>query len=376
MKTFRIIILMAAVAMLAACRDEEWYYGASVTEIGEKSENISSMFLLNEGNMGSNKCTVDRYDYSTGTYIRNIFGEYNPDVVMELGDGGNDIGVYGGKLYIVVNQSNLVEVMDASTFRHITQISIPNGRNLAFCGGRVYVSSYAGAAYGDTEHRKGFVAEIDTLSMQVVGTCEVGYQPEEMVVYGSKLYVANSGGYCAPDYDRTVSVIDLTTFEVVKTIDVDVNLHRMELDAERGLIFVSSRGDYYEIPSSMYVIDTQTDNLIMHISDLPCADMALSGDSLYVYSTEFSYETYQTVMSYTVYDIARQTVVTRNFITDGTETQIMYPYGIAVNPENGDIFIADAKDFMTPGTLYCYGRDGRFKWSVMTGDLPGHFAFR
>ena len=358
------------------CWPHEWYYGASVTEIGEKSENISSMFLLNEGNMGSNKCTVDRYDYSTGTYIRNIFGEYNPDVVMELGDGGNDIGVYGGKLYIVVNQSNLVEVMDASTFRHITQISIPNGRNLAFCGGRVYVSSYAGAAYGDTEHRKGFVAEIDTLSMQVVGTCEVGYQPEEMVVYGSKLYVANSGGYCAPDYDRTVSVIDLTTFEVVKTIDVDVNLHRMELDAERGLIFVSSRGDYYEIPSSMYVIDTQTDNLIMHISDLPCADMALSGDSLYVYSTEFSYETYQTVMSYTVYDIARQTVVTRNFITDGTETQIMYPYGIAVNPENGDIFIADAKDFMTPGTLYCYGRDGRFKWSVMTGDLPGHFAFR
>ncbi len=32
------------------------------------------------------------------------------------------------------------------------------------------------------------------------------------------------------DYDRTVSVIDLKTFQVIKTIDVAINLHRMKLD--------------------------------------------------------------------------------------------------------------------------------------------------
>lgn len=377
MKMFdRTVIFILMLVLLVSCRDEDWYYGASVTDIGDRSESVRNMFLLNEGNMGSNKCTIDCYDYTTGKYSRNIYGEYNPDVVMELGDGGNDIGVYGGKLYVVVNQSNLVEVMDAATFRHIAQISIPNGRNLAFCGGRAYVSSYAGAAYGDAEHRKGFVAEIDTASLKVLRTCEVGCQPEEMAVYGSKLYVANSGGYCVPDYDSTVSVIDLTTFEVASTIDVDVNLHRMETDAERGLIFVSSRGDYYNIPSSVYVIDALTDNLIMHIADLPCADMALKGDSLYVYSTEFNYDTYQTAVSYSIYDIERRKVVTDRFITDGTASQIVYPYGIAVNPETGDILIADAKDFMTPGTLYCYSSDGKFRWSVMTGDLPSHFTFR
>ena len=58
----------------------------------------------------------------------------------------------------------------------------------------------------------------------------VGYQPEEMVIVGNKLYVANSGGYRVPNYDRTVSVIDLNTFKVIKTIDVGINLHRMELD--------------------------------------------------------------------------------------------------------------------------------------------------
>ncbi len=374
-KCLQILILALAVAVLCSCRNDDWYYGATVTELGERSEAFRGMFLLNEGNMGSNKCTIDYFDYTSGQYKRNIFGESNPDVVMELGDGGNDVGVYGGKVYVVVNQSNLVEVMDASTFRHIAQISIPNGRCLAFCGGRVYVSSYAGASYGDPEFRKGYVAEIDTFSLEVVDTCGVGYQPEEMAVYGNKLYVANSGGYCYPDYDSTVTVIDLTAFKVAKTIDVAVNLHRMEVDRERGLVFVSSRGDYYDIPSTVSVIDAQTDQVIMRMDDLPCADMALCGDSLYVYSTEFSYETYATVVRYAIYDIARQRVVTRNFITDGTEGQIVYPYGLTVNPADGDIYIADAKDFMTPGTLFCYDRSGKLRWSVMTGDLPGHFAF-
>ncbi len=50
------------------------------------------------------------------------------------------------------------------------------------------------------------------------------------------------GAYRFPDYDRTVSVIDLKTFQVIKTIDVAINLHRMKLD-RYGRIYVSSRGD-------------------------------------------------------------------------------------------------------------------------------------
>ena len=39
------------------------------------------MYLLNEGNMGSNKATIDYVDFCNGTYIRNIYGERNPNVV-------------------------------------------------------------------------------------------------------------------------------------------------------------------------------------------------------------------------------------------------------------------------------------------------------
>ena len=48
---------------------------------------------------------------------------------------------------------------------------------------------------------------------------------------------------------------------------------------------------------------------------------------------------------------------------------------IAINPETGEFFVTDAKDYVTPGTLYCFSRDGKKKWSVITGDIPAHIAF-
>ena len=363
-----ILFLMTSV-MLSSCRRDELQMFVS------DDRTSSGFFLMNEGNMGSNKCTLDYYDYATGRYVRNIFATHNPDVTLDLGDSGNDIGLYGGKLYAVINKSNLVEVADASSVRHIAQVGVANCRNIAFCAGYAYVSSYAGASYGDPNRRRGYVAKIDTVTLQVVDTCEVGFQPEEMAVFGSKLYVANSGGYCAPDYDRTVSVIDLTSFSVVRNIDVEVNLHRMEVDARRGLLYVSSRGDYADKMSAVFIIDTRIDEVVGKIPDMNCADMAMGGDSLYVFSTEWNNETYTTVMNYSIYDLNLGKVVSNQFITDGTESQIVYPYGIAVNPHGGDIYLTDAKDFMTPGMLYCYDPSGHLKWSVVTGDLPGHFAF-
>ena len=41
----------------------------------------------------------------------------------------------------------------------------------------------------------------------------------------------------------------------------------------------------------------------------------------------------------------------------------------------GDIYVTDAKNYVTPGTLYCFSPDGVLKWSARTGDIPAHFAF-
>ena len=51
------------------------------------------------------------------------------------------------------------------------------------------------------------------------------------------------------------------------------------------------------------------------------------------------------------------------------------PYGIAVNPQTREIYIADARDGVTPGKLYCFSKDGTLKWSTYTGELPSRIVF-
>ena len=371
----RTLILILALLALTACREPEEITPSTGTDVGGgEAGPIEGFFLLNEGNMGSNKCTLDYYDYASGIYLKNIYPERNPGVVQELGDVGNDLAIYDGKLWAVVNCSNLVEVMDAKTARHIAQISIPNCRYIVFKDDYAYVSSYAGPVEVDPNYRLGYVARIDIKSLQVKDTCVVGYQPEEMVVCGDKLYVANSGGYRVPDYDNTVSVVDLATFKEVRKIEVAPNLHRMELDAY-GKIWVSSRGDYYDIPPMTYIIDTQSDSVIECLELLACTDMTLCGDSLFVYSNSWSYFTQTSDVNYAIVDVKSHRVVTRRFITDGTDSQFQNPYGIAVNPVNRDILVTDARDYITPGKVYCYSPEGRLKWSATTGDIPSRIVF-
>lgn len=371
----KLTVILAFALLLLSCRGEDQIVNSTDTDVteGEKGE-IKGFFLLNEGNMGSNKCTLDYFDYETGIYTKNIYAERNPGVVKELGDVGNDIKIYGDKLYAVINCSHFVEIMDVNTAKHIKAVSVPNCRYITFKDQYAYISSYAGPVLIDPNARLGYVARMDTLTMTVLDTCVVGYQPEEMVIKGNKLYVANSGGYRAPNYDNTISVIDLVQFKAIKKIEVGINLHRLELD-NHGNIWVSSRGDYYGTPSKTYVIDTKTDEVTDVLNLLPNSNMTLKGDSLYVYSAEWSYVTNSNAITYAIVNTKTKQVVTRGFIKDGTEKNIKIPYGLAVNPNNGEFFVTDAKDYVTPGTLYCFNPNGTKKWEVTTGDIPAHIAF-
>ena len=373
----RPLLLLAALVLLAlaGCRTIEPVTPSQPTDVGgDDAGDIAGFFLLNEGNMGSNKCTLDYYDYASGIYHKNIYAERNPGVVQELGDVGNDLQIYGNRLYAVVNCSNLVEVMDVSTALHIGQVSVPNCRYIVFKDQYAYVSSYAGPVEIDPNSRLGYVAKIDTATLQVVDTCVVGYQPEEMVIADGKLYVANSGGYRVPDYDHTISVIDLASFKETGKIDVAPNLHRMELDAY-GNIWVSSRGDYYEIPPMTYIVSTLTDSVVECMELLACTEMTRCGDSLFVYSNAWSYITQTSDVNYAVVDVKTRQVLTRRFITDGTDAQFQNPYGLAVNPNTHEIFLTDARDYITPGKVYCYSPEGRLKWSANTGDIPSRIVF-
>lgn len=369
-------LLVAAIGMInSGCRKDATIVPPVLTPVTTPDPNAPyvGIYMLNEGNMGSNKASLDYFDYTTGFYKKNIYAEKNPTVVKELGDVGNDIQMYGSKLYAVINVSNKVEVMDVATTKRLGKIDILNCRYIAFANGKAYVSSYAGPVKVDENAPIGFVAEVDTSTLQVTRKVIVGYQPEEMAVVGNKLYVANSGGYRVPNYDRTVSVIDLLTFTETKKIDVAINLDRLKVDGD-GDIYVTSRGDYRKTSSKLFVIDTKTD-AVKKTFDIGASNLCISGDTAYVYGSVFSYNTGKWTITYNMINVKTETVLNTNFITDGTEKNIEMPYGVIVNPATKEIFVTDAKDYVSSGTLYCFDKTGKKKWSAITGDIPGHMVF-
>ena len=64
-----------------------------------------------------------------------------------------------------------------------------------------------------------------------------------------------------------------------------------------------------------------------------------------------------------------------SFLPQAVSDAIKMPYGVAVDPVSTNIYITDAGDYVSPGTLYCIDIDGNTKFTVTTGDIPAHFAF-
>ena len=377
MKTTKkiLILLIVVISSFTSCQGDDPIIKEEIVELPSQTPTaVEGFYLLNEGNMSSNKASLDYYDYKTGVYKRNIYSQANPEATLGLGDVGNDIAVYGSKIYAVINNSNKVEVMDAKTTKRLKVIDIKNGRYVTFGNGKVYVSSYDGEIGLDNNTPNGFVAEIDTTSLNIGRTVKVGRQPEGLAVVGQKLYVANSGGYNPSNYERTVSVIDLKSFTKTKDIDVAINLNRLKVDSD-GDIYVSSRGDYYSIASKLFVIDTKTD-LVKKTFDIACANLWIAGDQAYVIGSEFNYTTSENVITYSLINTKTETLIPQSFLPKSVSDLITTPYGIAVDPISFNIYITDAGDYVSPGKLYCIDKDGNTKFIVTTGDIPAHIAFK
>lgn len=383
MKRFPIFYVACLIlAMVSSCR-EDFYIIPSQnqdTGVAPTRGDIVGMYVLNEGNMGSNKASIDFLDLDenkpTVHYHRNIYSERNPNVVKELGDVGNDIKIYGSKLWIVVNVSNKVEVATADSCKRITQINIPNCRYLAFKDGFAYVSSYVGPVKLDQDVPLGMVYKVDTVDFKKKDSVVVGYQPEGLCIVDNKLYVANSGGYRAPNYDNTLSEIDLTTFKEIRKIKVGLNLHHCQVD-HYGQIWVSSRGNYNDVPSRIYWLykGHNQDYEVIDSIDTPVSGLSIVGDSLYYYGSAWNSATATNTISYGLINVRTHQTVETNLFSAPQIKDITMPYGIMVNPTERDFYLMDAKNYVSSGSLLHFKPDGTHDFTVQTGDLPGHATF-
>lgn len=384
-QNFGKVVLAIALVAAAGCRKEDTLRflpgengEPSDYEVVDAAVNAtaepSGIYLVNQGNMGSNKARLDFLNFHNGFYIRDVFTEYNPEVVKGLGDTGNDVQVYKGKVFAVVNGSHKVEIMDAYSMKRLAQVDVPNCRFIAFDRNDAYVTSYVAKDKESLKTQKGALYRIDLDTYKVTGQVTVGYQPEQLVIRDGKAYVANSGGYVA-GYDNTVSVVDLKSMKVEYDIEVAVNLALMLVDAE-GTIWVSSQGNYSDVSSTLNYLVKKGDKYELGGSvNVPVSSMALAGDKIYVIGSTYTPPTWALTTTYNIVNAKTRKLESGSFITDGTESDITTAFTVTVNPGNGDIYVTDAKDYVSSGTLHCYTGSGKHKWSVRTGDIPARIAF-
>ena len=384
-QNFGKVVLAIALVAAAGCRKEDtlrFLPGENgepsdyevVDAAVDASAKPSGIYLVNQGNQGSNKARLDFLNFHNGFYIRDVFTEYNPEVVKGLGDTGNAVQVYKGKVFVAVNGSHKVEIMDAYSMKRLAQVDVPNCRFIAFDGNCAYVTSYVAKDKGTLKTQKGALYRIDLDTYKVTGQVTVGYRPEQLVIRDGKAYVANSGGYVA-GYDDTVSVVDLKSMKVEYDIKVAINLGLMLVDAE-GTIWVSSQGNFSDVSSTLNYLVKKGDKYELGGSvNVPVSSMALAGDKIYVIGSTYTPPAGALTTTYNIVNAKTRKLESGSFITDGTESDIATAFTVTVNPGNGDIYVTDAKDYVSSGTLHCYTGSGKHKWSVHTGDIPGRIAF-
>lgn len=323
----------------------------------------AAIYVLNEGLIDMNNSTLAYYSFDDQKLEKRYFKKQNK---RGLGDTANDMKIYGSKIYIVVCASSQIEVIRASDGISIGQI--PLFREDGVARQPRYIDFYKNKAYICLFD--GTVARIDTASLQVEASVKVGRNPDGICITNGKIYVSNSGGLDKPNYDNTVSVIDIATFTEIKKIEVGSNPYTIKTD-HRGDVYVVTRGDYGADTYKFHKIDSYTDKVVHTFKDLPVLNFAINGDLAYLYSYDFNTQSNWIK----VFNLRTGQIERDLFITDGT--QIRTPYGIDVNPVNGDVYIAGADPtFSASGDLYCFNFEGKLKFTLENIGLnPNHTVF-
>lgn len=339
--------------LLIACDDLEDKLSIVPEETGDVFETgTAEMYILSEGLFNQNNSTLARYSFNQQKRTNNYFSANNQ---RGLGDTANDVAIYEDKIYVVVNVSSTVEVIDFLTGKSIRQISMlrDNGsarqpRSIAFDKDKAYVCSFDGT-----------VTRIDTHSLEIEEVTTAGRNADGICVQNGKLYVSNSGGLdvSGPGVDNTVSVIDIATFREIKKIEVGPNPGKI-LPGLEGSVYVITRGTNVEAGDYHLVkIDSRAD-VVATTYQAKALNFAIDGPIAYIYT--YDYQTKSSAIK--VFDLNAGTVIRENFITDGTI--IHTPFSIQLNPFSGNVYITEAYNYTVKGDILCFNQQGQLQYRL------------
>lgn len=347
-----------SVFILAACSSDD---SVSIP-IGTEG-----FFIVNEGGFGNGNTSLSFYDRETKTVANNIFASVNG----ALGDQAQSMTIFNNVGYIVVQNSDKIEVINVDTYESLGTIDsdLPSPRYfLGYSATKGYVSDWG------TDGVTGTVKVIDLSTNTVTKTIATGQGANELLLLNDKLYVANSGGF---GRDNTISVINTTTDEVESTITVSDNPNSLVADAD-GNIWIGTRGHTAFDPNTFAVIESEsTPPAILKIdaagtvllnlpyqavgfsSTIKKVDLNQAGDKLYyLYASQ-------------IYELSTSATT-----LPSTAFSDKFYYGLSVDPIDGSVLAFEAPNFSSDGNMDIYDASGDLQSSFVVGIGPNGAIFK
>lgn len=314
------------------------------------TEFTNGLFTLNEGLFQQNNSSISFYSYESKTWISQLFLEING---RGLGDTANDMisFLYKGQLFyaIVVNVSSQVEIINGLTLKSIAQIGLFNNgvgrspRTIQFYNNQLYTVNFDGTVS---------VIDLDTFSE--ILNIKVGKNPESSLIFQDQLFVVNTGGLNFPNYDSTISVIDLQNNTVSSTFTGGLNGSQVIIDqSNEG--YMISRGNYSDIKPKLQRIDLKNYNL-MDSYQLNIITMAYANNTIYYYD-----DLANGIFKFNTENEQKDPEVFIN--CDAFENV----YKIVINNNQQLIYVVDANGYVNSSIIRIYDFKGAYQREIISG---------
>lgn len=330
----------------------------------------AGVYILNQGQFYQNiEGSLNYFSYETKSVSTDLFQKANK---KSLGNTPQCGVKYGSKIYIGVYGSNTVWVLDAKTFTTLNQISLTpektgtQPRGMVTKNGKVYITMY-----------DGYVARLDTTTMDIDARVKVGPNPEKPAIVGNRLYVPNSDGMnWEVGYGTTASIIDLDSFSVTDTVEVPLNPETfLSIDNK---LYLLAKGNYGDVASAIYEVDPE-------IATIQKADAKEPGYKFMVFATLVAAG--KADIYYIDAPFDKPEIKYGKFDSKTGEKsewkaeEVAYPNAIAVDPYNGNIFITSYvmdgpyPSYIAPGYIVRYNTAFKFIDKAEVGAGPACMFF-
>lgn len=316
-------------------------------------------FVVNEGNFTKSNTSVSFVSQDFTVSEKDVFSGVNKD--KKLGDVTQSIVFNGALAYIIVNNSNKIEVVDRYTFQSVKSITagLNNPRYAAFANGKMYVTNW-GDSFDDTDD---FISIYDTDGSYLEKHI-VPFGPEEIIEKNNKIFITHSGGFGS---NNKLSVIQTQPFFAIKTIEIgDVP---KSISSNGDLLYVLCKGkteydkdgNIISQSAGKLVVINSMDGSINKTFDFPNVVQPSNG---MVVSDYYYYNIGNNVFRMGLSDTSLPILPFIN----GTTEKISSIYGLYAS--NLNIIVMDAKDYNSDGEICVFSTNGSLVKKVGVGIIP------